>query len=194
MEFHPERDPGLLCVDVFVGGLHVNAWDNAFYPPLLVKKLKDELGRLRPTTAPPVGFTSPSEYFLMVESWMYDDAGTGAGTGASAEAEEAFARCAFLEWGECTDQVTAFAFPDGDRVHLACRMRDGDGAAPGAGSGDGPTVVSVSRTVLVETLERGLALAEREWAARLAAMTGRGGTDDGEDGEDGEDGAGVRSP
>ncbi|MDG5806384.1 hypothetical protein P9869_27730 [Streptomyces ossamyceticus] len=24
LEFHVERDPGLLCVDVFVGGLHVN--------------------------------------------------------------------------------------------------------------------------------------------------------------------------
>ncbi|MCG8928026.1 hypothetical protein [Lentzea sp. CC55] len=46
LEFHVERDPGLLCVDIFVGGLHVNSWDNAFYPPLLVKKIKDELGRL----------------------------------------------------------------------------------------------------------------------------------------------------
>ena len=46
LEVHVERDPGLLCVDIFAGGLHVNSWDNAFYPPLLVKKNKDELGRL----------------------------------------------------------------------------------------------------------------------------------------------------
>lgn len=149
LEFHVERDPGLLCVDVFVGGLHVNTWDNAFYPPLLVKKLKDELGRFRTPTAPPVGFTSPSEAFRIAESWMYDDARTGASSGA----EAALARCVFLEWGECTDEVTAFAFPDGDRIHLACRVRGGGGPAWGTEARREPTVVSVSRTVLVETLE-----------------------------------------
>ncbi|MGV9779776.1 hypothetical protein [Streptosporangium sp. NPDC003464] len=89
LEFHVEQDPGLLCVDVFVGGLHVNTWDNAFYPPLLVKKLKDELRRFRTPTAPPVGFTSPSESFRIAESWMYDDASTEASPGA----EAALARC-----------------------------------------------------------------------------------------------------
>ncbi|MFF4413445.1 hypothetical protein ACFYY8_13005 [Streptosporangium sp. NPDC001559] len=43
--------------------LHVNTWDNAFHPPPLVKKLKDELGRFRTPTAGPVGFASPSEPF-----------------------------------------------------------------------------------------------------------------------------------
>ncbi|MFJ9447387.1 hypothetical protein ACIRRH_36910 [Kitasatospora sp. NPDC101235] len=169
LEFQVEQDPGLLCVDVFVGGLHVNTWDNAFYPPLLVKKLKDEISRFRTPTAPPVGFTSPSASFRMAESRMYDGASTGAVPGA----EAALARCVFLEWGECTDEVTAFAFPDGDRVHLACRVRDGGGAAWGTEARHEPTVVSVSRAVLVETLERGLVIAEREWSARLAAIEGR---------------------
>lgn len=48
LEFHPEQDEYLLCVDISIGGLHVNAWDNAFYPPLLVKKLTDELPRSLP--------------------------------------------------------------------------------------------------------------------------------------------------
>ncbi|MET9340894.1 hypothetical protein [Nonomuraea sp. NPDC003804] len=177
LEFHVEQDPGLLCVDVFVGGLHVNTWDNAFYPPLLVKKLTDELSRFRTPTAPPVGFTSPSESFRIAESWMYDDASTGASPGA----EAALARCVFLEWGECTDEVTAFAFPDGDRVHLACRVRKGGGPAWGTEARREPTVVSVSRTSLVETLEGGLVIAEREWSARLAAIKARGDTCDGED-------------
>lgn len=161
LEFHVERDPGLLCVDVFVGGLRVNARDNAFYPPLLVKKLKDELGRFRTPTAPPLGFVSPSEAFRLAEDWMCDDAGGAAASEAGAE----LARCRFLDWGECTDDVLAFAFPDGERVHLACRV-DGD---------EGPqasTVVSVSRTSFVGTLEHGLVVAEREWSARLAAMKG----------------------
>ncbi|MDN3028585.1 hypothetical protein [Streptomyces sp. S.PB5] len=161
LEFHVEQDPSLLCVDIFVGGLHVNARDNAFYPPLLVKKFKDEIGRFHVPTAPPEGFTSPSESFRIAESWMYDDVGTGTSLGT----EEALARCEFLEWGECTDEVTAIAFPEGDRVHLACRVREGGGPAWGTE----PTVVSVNRTVLVETLERGLVIAEREWSARLAA-------------------------
>ncbi|MFF9035936.1 hypothetical protein ACF090_10730 [Streptomyces sp. NPDC014892] len=160
LEFHVDQDPGLLCVDVFVGGLHVNTWDNAFYPPLLVKKLKDELARFRTPTPPPVDFTSPSESFRTAESWMYGDAGTEAEPGA------ALARWEFLEWGECTDEVTAFAFPDGDRVHLACRPRAEDGAVSGTEARHEPTVVSLHRTVFVETLERGLAIAEREWAAR----------------------------
>ncbi|MFC3980526.1 hypothetical protein [Streptosporangium jomthongense] len=159
LEFHIERDPGLLCVDVFVGGLHVNTWDNAFYPPLLVKKLRDELGRFRTPAARPVGFTSPSESFLIAENGLYGDAGT--------DAEAALARCVFLEWGECTDEVTAFAFPDGDRVHLACRVRDGGSPAWGTEARHEPTVVSVSRTALVETLEGGLAVAEHEWSVRL---------------------------
>ncbi|ANZ38598.1 hypothetical protein BBK82_23590 [Lentzea guizhouensis] len=155
LEFHVERDPGLLCVDVFVGGLHVNGWDNAFYPPLLVKKLKDELGRFRVPAAPPVGFVSPVEAFRLAEEWTSDDTGPGA----------EFGRCEFLEWGECTDDVLAFAFPDGDRVHLACRTR-------GVGGPPASAVVSMSRLSLVETLEQGLAVAEREWAARLAALKG----------------------
>ncbi|MDX2823080.1 hypothetical protein PV416_18680 [Streptomyces ipomoeae] len=177
LEFHVEHDPGLLCVDVFVGGLHVNTWDNAFYPPLLVKKLKDELGRFRTPTAPPAGFTSPSESFCIAESWMYDNTSTGPAPGA----EAALAQCVFLEWGECTDEVTAFAFPDGDRVHLACRVRDEGGVAWGTEARREPTVVSVSRTVLVETLEHGLVIAEREWSARLAAIKARCDTRDGGD-------------
>ncbi|WP_052390809.1 hypothetical protein [Streptomyces sp. NRRL B-24484] len=90
---------------------------------------------------------------------MYND-----GAGAALD------RCVFLEWGECTDDVTAFAFPDGDRVHLACRLRDSGGAARGTAARHEPTVVSVSRAVLVETLERGLAVAEDEWSVRLAAQ------------------------
>ncbi|MFI8459787.1 hypothetical protein [Kitasatospora sp. NPDC085464] len=173
LEFHIEQGPGLLRVDVFVGGLHVNTWDNAFYPPLLVKKLKDELGRHRTPTARPVGFTTPSASFLLAETWMSggdDGAGTAAGAGAE------LARCEFLEWGECTDQVVALAFPDGDRVHLACRVREVGGAAWGAEPRHEPTVVSVSRTVLVDTLERALAFAEREWSARLAVMRSLGDT------------------
>ncbi|MFI9121314.1 hypothetical protein ACIGW0_18205 [Streptomyces bikiniensis] len=169
LDFHVEQDPGLLCVDVFVGGLHANAWDNAFYPPLLIKKLKDELGRFRTPVAPPAGYTSPSESFHAAESWMYGDVGTGSGDGA------ALARCVFLEWGECTDGATAFAFPDGDRVHLACRVRDNYGAARSAGVRHGPAVVSVGRTELVDTLERALVVAEREWSVRLAGIAGRGG-------------------
>ncbi|GAA1393220.1 hypothetical protein GCM10009639_26040 [Kitasatospora putterlickiae] len=156
LEFHVERDASLLCVDVFVGGLHVNTWDNAFYPPLLVKKLKDELARFRAPAAPPEGFTSPFESFLLAESWMYDD--------ERCRAE--LPRCAFLEWGECTDEVTAFAFPDGDRVHLACRVRDGGGVAWGTEPRQEPTVVTVNRADLVGTLEHALAVAEREWSAR----------------------------
>ncbi|MEU6224505.1 hypothetical protein [Streptomyces sp. NPDC047042] len=171
LEFHVEpvepveHHPQLLCVDIFVGGLHVNTWDNAFYPPLLVKKLKDELGRFRTPTSRPTGFTTPSESFRIAESWMYDDASTGTAPGK----EAALAQCRFLEWGECTDEVTAFAFPDGDRVHLACRVRDDGGAAWGTEATREPTVASVSRTELVGTLEHGLAVAEREWAVRLAA-------------------------
>jgi hypothetical protein len=181
LEFHVERDPGLLCVDVLVGGLHVNTWDNAFYPPLLVKKLKDELSRFRAPTAPPTGFTSPEESFRIAEAWVYGDSGTGIRSGSDAEAgEEAgeeLARWEFLEWGECTDQVTAFAFPDGDQVHLACRVRDGGGQARGTEARCGPRVVSMSRTALVATLEHSLAAAEREWAARLATMKTHGDSD-----------------
>ncbi|MFF7047425.1 hypothetical protein ACFY94_03530 [Streptomyces griseorubiginosus] len=159
LEFHVERDPSLLCVDVFVGGLQVNTWDNAFYPPLLVKKLKEELARFRTPGPRPLGPTSP----------------TG----------EALARWEFLEWGECTDQVIAFASPDGDLVHLTCRIREeaepDRGTVARCGSTEvsvsrgEPAEVSVSRTALVETLESALALAEREWSARLAALTGRTG-------------------
>ncbi|MBB4965651.1 hypothetical protein F4559_003010 [Saccharothrix violaceirubra] len=155
MEFHVDRDPDLLCVDIFLGGLHVNAWDNAFYPPLLVKKLKDELGRFRAPTAAPAD-TSPSEAFRLAEEWY---------VGAS-EAGEEFARREFLDWGECTDGVLAFAFPDGDRVHLAGRLHDDPGP---------PAVVSVSRASFVDTLERALVVAEREWTARLAVLLARAG-------------------
>lgn len=165
LEFHVERDPQLLCVDIFVGGLHVNTWDNAFYPPLLVKKLEDELSRFWTPTAPPTGFVSPLEAFRLAEDWMCDDAGRGRTSEAGAE----FARYEFLEWGECTDQLLAFAFPDGGRVHLACRVLDGGGPAWGTEARHEPTVASVRRTLLVETLEHGLAIAKREWSVRLAA-------------------------
>ena len=171
LEFHVEQDPGLLCVDIFVGGVQVNTWDNAFYPPLLVKKLKDELGRFRAPAARPAGFTSPAESFRAAQTWMYDEARTATSSGA----EEALVRCEFLEWGECTDQVIAFAFPDGDLVHLACRVGERGGPAQGTADRSEPTLVSMRRTALVETLEGGLALAEREWSARLAARTGRTG-------------------
>ncbi|MFI5531313.1 hypothetical protein ACIA8O_22555 [Kitasatospora sp. NPDC051853] len=161
LEFHLERDRQLLCVDVFVGGLHVNAWDDAFYPPLLVKKLEGELRRFgAPPEPPPEGFTSAPESFRAAERWMHEGEGEGDG----------FARYEFLEWGECTDQVTAFAFPDGESVHLAARVRE-----VGGGEGE-PVVVSVGRGELVETLERGLAVAGREWAARLAVPADRSGT------------------
>ncbi|SDE56148.1 hypothetical protein SAMN05216270_1307 [Glycomyces harbinensis] len=164
LEFHPERDDSLLCVDVFVGGLHVNSWDNAFYPPLLVFKLKDELDRFRTPAAPPPGFTSPSEYFRIAERWWaHGDAATGPEVGAALD------RCGFLEWGECTNQVMAFAFPDGDRIHLACRLHDEPGADPDPEGRHEPAVASLSRASLVETLEQGLALAEREWSVRRGA-------------------------
>ncbi|MFC8676070.1 hypothetical protein ACFUEN_25750 [Streptomyces griseorubiginosus] len=147
LEFHVEQDPSLLCVDVFVGGVHVNTWDNAFYPPLLVKKLKDELARLRTPSPWPAGVTSP----------------TG----------EDLARWEFLEWGECTDQVIAFASPDGDLVHLTCRIREEGEPGQGAVARSESAEVSVSRTALVEALEGALALSEREWSARLAALTDR---------------------
>ncbi|QFR02286.1 hypothetical protein F9278_00465 [Streptomyces phaeolivaceus] len=177
LEFHVERDPGLLCVDVFIGGLHANTWDNAFYPPLLVKKLKDELERFRTPTTPPNGFTSPSEAFRIAENWMHADTDTHTAHGA----EAALARCAFLEWGECTDDVTAFAFPDGDRIHLACRVRDDGGAARDTEPRREPTVATVNRTLFVDTLESGLTVAEREWSARLAATKARTDTCDAED-------------
>ncbi|MFJ9430048.1 hypothetical protein ACIRQY_10300 [Streptomyces sp. NPDC101490] len=154
----------------------MNAWDNAFYPPLLVKKLRDELGRLRTPTVPPVLFTSPSAFFRLAESWMDDDAGAG----LTPEAETALARCEFLDWGECTHQVTALAFPEGDRVHLVCRVYE-SGAAGGVEAPREPTAVSVSRTAFAETLERGLAVAEREWSVRLAALRARGDVRDGGD-------------
>ncbi|MFB6890838.1 hypothetical protein ACFCX4_16155 [Kitasatospora sp. NPDC056327] len=168
LEFHIERDPGLLCVDVFVGGLHVNTWDNAFYPPLLVKKLGDELGRFRAPVAAPAGFTSPAESFRAAERWAYDGTGASAASGPG----EALARWEFLEWGECTDGVRAFAFPDGDRVHLACRVRDGDGGGEARGAADRrePATATLSRAEFVGTLERGHAVAEREWSVRLAAI------------------------
>ncbi|MET8978255.1 hypothetical protein ABZX85_21835 [Streptomyces sp. NPDC004539] len=162
LEFHVERDPGLLCVDVFVGGVHVNAWDNAFYPPLLVKKLGDELPRFRGAGAAPVGFSSPVEAFLVAESWAYDE------VGEEPEVGEALARWAFLDWGECTNDVRAFAFPDGEWLHLGCRLYEEGRPALGA-----PTVASVSRVSFVETLEQGLDVAEREWAVRLAAIMAR---------------------
>ncbi|MFF7457160.1 hypothetical protein [Kitasatospora sp. NPDC008115] len=176
LEFHVEQDPDLLCVDIFVGGLQVNAWDNAFYPPLLVKKLKDEFTRFRTPAAPLAEFTSPSESFRLAESWMYED---DAGTGPDPAAAEALARCEFLEWGECTDQVTALAFPDGDRLHLVCRVRDVGEPACGAEARQEPVVASVSRTVFVETLESALAVAEREWSTRLAVIRERGRSDSG---------------
>ncbi|AXX30951.1 hypothetical protein KCV87_02135 [Actinosynnema pretiosum subsp. pretiosum] len=158
LEFHVERDPDLLCVDVFVAGLHVDAWDNAFYPPLLVKKLGDEIRRFREPAARPEGFTSALEAFRLAESSM-----TGEGEGGETETGERFAGFRFLDWGECTDLALAFAFPDGDLLHLACRVRDDDG--PGT-----PAAVSVRRAEVVGTLERGLVVAEREWAARRPPM------------------------
>ncbi|MFJ2782960.1 MULTISPECIES: hypothetical protein [unclassified Streptomyces] len=177
LEFHVERDPQLLCVDVFLGGLHVNTWDNAFYPPLLVRKLGDELGRLRAPTAPPVAFASPSAFFRLAERRMRDDAGAG----IAPEVRAALARYEFLDWGECTNEVKAFAFPEGDHVHLACRMYEGSGVAGGAEDPREPTMVSVSRAVFVEMLERSLVVAEREWSARLAVLTARRDARDGGD-------------
>ncbi|GLZ78571.1 hypothetical protein Afil01_33780 [Actinorhabdospora filicis] len=163
LDFHIERDPGLLCADIFIGGLHVNTWDNAFYPPLLVRCLTEEAARFGAPAEPVAGFTSPREAFGLAEHAAYDDA-----TGRAD-----LVRCAFLEWGECTEEVTAFAFPDGDRVHLACRVRDGGGPAWGTPARDEPTVASVSRIALAETLAAALAVAEREWAVRLAAIKAR---------------------
>ncbi|MFJ6984474.1 MULTISPECIES: hypothetical protein [unclassified Streptomyces] len=158
LEFHVERDPELLCVDVFVGGLHVNAWDDAFYPPLLVKKLRDEAGRFREPAGPVEGFVSVGEAFRLAEG-EWEGGASGAG-GAE------FAACRFLDWGECTDGVLAFAFPDGERVHLACRVHGDDGPGPSA-------AVTVRRTELLATLEQGLAVAGREWSARLAVLRAR---------------------
>ncbi|MGJ5893103.1 hypothetical protein DF268_04310 [Streptomyces sp. V2] len=155
LEFHIERDPGLLCVDVHVGGLHVNARDNAFYPPLLVKKLKDELARFDTPAPTPTAFTSPADAFRLAEAWILD----ASRTAGAAEAGEQLAGYRFLDWGECTDGALTFAFPDGDRVHLACRVYGDEG--PGAFA-----AVPVSRPALVETLGRGLAVAEREWGVR----------------------------
>jgi hypothetical protein len=166
LEFHPEQERHLLCVDIFIGGLHVNVWDNAFYPPLLVKKLQDELPRFRAPHAAPAGFTSPVEAFRVAENRAYGDTRTWTGPGP----EEALERCAFLEWGECTNDVSAFAFPDGDRMHLACRVRDGGGAPWGTEPLREPTVATVSRASLVETLEQCLAVAEREWSARRPSL------------------------
>ncbi|MFJ8045460.1 hypothetical protein ACIRBX_33630 [Kitasatospora sp. NPDC096147] len=161
LTFDVERDPVLLCVDVFLGGLHLNTWDNAFYPPLLVKKLRDELTRFDTPASPPPGFTSPAESLRAAEAGRYEAAGAGA----------ELARYAFLAWGECTDDVSAFAFPDGDLVHLACRVRDGGGPAWGTEPRRAPTVATVSRTELLDTLGQGLIAAERAWSARLTAAS-----------------------
>lgn len=164
LEFHLEQDPDLLCVDIYVGGLHVDSQDNAFYPPLLVFKLKHAVSRFSTPAAAPVGFTSPAQYWRLAESW-YVDSDSEIAPGV----EDALDRCGFLEWGECTNNVRAFAFPDGDRVHLACRIR-ARGDAPWRES----AVVSMSRTSLVETLEQSYVVAEREWSVRLAALKARG--------------------
>ncbi|MFJ9374306.1 hypothetical protein [Streptomyces sp. NPDC101455] len=71
--------------------------------------------------------------------------------------------------GECTNDVWAYAFPDGDWIHLACRLHGDRGTAAGTES-----VATVTRTGFVETLERGLAVAEREWEVRRAPLN-RGG-------------------
>lgn len=157
LEFHIERAPSLLCVDVHVGGLHVNAWDNAFYPPLLVTCLKKDAERFRAPSGPPAGFTSPAEHFRAAEHWwVHGDDGD-------------FERYSFLEWGECTFGVRAFAFPDGDRVHLGCRTRD---IEAGTEFEEGPSaVVTLDRAVFLETLEDALDVADREWQARRAAIT-----------------------
>lgn len=155
LEFHPERDPYLLCVDLFLGGLHLNPRDNAFYPPLLVKKLKDELHRFRTPAEPPPGFVSAAEAFRIAEDRMLDDPATGP---ASEDGEE-FASHRFLEWGECTDDVLAFAFPHGDRLHLACRVHGDTGPGPSA-------LAAVRRTALTATLEESLTAAEHAWSLR----------------------------
>ncbi|WP_416966624.1 hypothetical protein [Streptomyces sp. 4F14] len=155
LEFHLGRDPYLLCVDLFLGGLHLNARDNAFYPPLLVKKLKDELHRFRTPAPPPTGFASPAEAFRVAEDWTLDDPATG----PAPEDGEEFASHRFLEWGGCTDDVLAFAFPYGDDLHLACRVHGDTGPRPSA-------LVAVSRTALTGTLEESLAAAEHAWSLR----------------------------
>jgi hypothetical protein len=161
LEFQPEQDDSLLCVDIYIGGLHVDPSDNAFYPPLLVKKLTNEVTRFRTPTPPPALFTSPAEAFRLAEDWDY-----GARTEWSAGPEESLASWDFLDWGECTNDVVAYAFPDGDRIHLACRVREGGGIPWGTEAQREPTLASVSRTSFLETLEQCLAVAEREWSAR----------------------------
>ena len=60
----------------------------------------------------------------------------------------------------------AYAFPDGDRIHLACRVREGGGIAWRTEPWREPALASMSRASFVATLEQGLAVAEREWSAR----------------------------
>ncbi|MFJ1757884.1 hypothetical protein [Kitasatospora sp. NPDC088134] len=175
LEFHLDRDPGLLCVDVFLGGRRVNAQDNAFYPPLLVKKLADELARHREPAVPPDGFTTPPESYRRAEQGRYAEAGPGG--------REELTRYAFLEWGECTDDVLAFAFPDGDRLHLACRLRTDGGPAWGTEPRHGPTVATVDRAAFVRTLEHALAAAH-EWSVRRLAPRAPERTTDGTDSAD----------
>jgi hypothetical protein len=162
LEFHPEQDDYLLCVDIFIGGRRVDASDNAFYPPLLVMKLTNEIARFRTPVPPPELFTSPAEAFRIAEGWDYDPTRTEWPPGP----EAALASWDFLEWGECTNDVMAYAYPDDDRIHLACRVRDGGGIAWGTEPRHEPTLVSLSRTAFLETLEQCLVVAEREWSAR----------------------------
>lgn len=162
LEFHPEQDSSLLCVDIYIGGLHVNASDNAFYPPLLVKKLTDELPRFRSPAPAPELFTTPAEAFRIAENWDYDPTRTERSPGP----EAALACWDFLEWGECTNDVMAYAFPDGDRIHLACRVRESGGIAWGTEPQREPTFASMSRTTFLETLEQCQVVVEREWSAR----------------------------
>ncbi|MFJ5264691.1 hypothetical protein ACIQAC_29955 [Streptomyces sp. NPDC088387] len=165
LEFHLEGDTSLLRVDIFVGGVHVNRWDNAFYTPLLIRCLGDELRRFRTLTVPPEWFGSPVEAFRMAEGWWIDD--TSIGDAPVLEAE--LTRCEFLQWGECTNEVRAFAFPDGGEIHLGCRIREVSSDPSDPKVWDEPTVVSVNRKAMIETLAQGLAVAEREEAAKRAA-------------------------
>ncbi|GLF99207.1 hypothetical protein [Streptomyces yaizuensis] len=147
----------LLHADVFVGGLLVNAADNAFYPPLLAHCLGGELRRHGSPSGRPTGFTTPAEAFRAAERWAFRDTGA---TEVPGDPGPELARYEFLEWGECTDGVTAYAFPDGDRVHLGCRLRAETGPP------QPPVTVTLGRTLFVTTLERARVVAADMWAAR----------------------------
>lgn len=134
LEFHLEGDAYLLCVDVFVGGLHVNTWDNAFYPP-------------------PAGQGAHRRVAALPH--------TGRATGGF--------RLRLPGVGGVHQRRVGVRLPrrrlDPPRLPL---HGDGDTAA------GTESVATVTRAGFVETLERSLAVAEREWEVRRARLS-RGG-------------------